>query len=93
MRRGAGAATAGAYIRGAVFAVAVVFVVVGAAGSLSLLGCLLVLTFLAEPPWLLTWLLTSAGTAAVGFAIGIPLLSRVRRSDPSSSGREAPVRR
>jgi hypothetical protein len=56
---------------------------IGGLGTLGFFTCLAILFFLAEPGWLLPWLIGSAGIGMVGCGLGVALLAR--RGPPSGN--------
>jgi hypothetical protein len=51
---------------------------IGGLGTLAFFTCLAILFFLAEPGWLLPWLIGSAVVGMGGCGLGVALLARRR---------------
>jgi hypothetical protein len=51
---------------------------IGGLGTLAFFTCLGILFFLAEPGWLLPWLIGSAGAGLSGCGLAVALLARRR---------------
>jgi hypothetical protein len=62
----------------------------GALGTLLFFACLMILFFVAEPGWLLAWLIASAVVAIVGCGLGVVVLAR--RGQRPGDGRSQPSR-
>jgi protein-S-isoprenylcysteine O-methyltransferase Ste14 len=59
---------------------------IGGLATVAFFSCLMILFFLAEPGWLLPWLIGSAGVGLLGCGLAVALLAR---RDPRAGDRDA----